>query len=67
MAINMELTRCVDPVVKYCQGCRYGWVQQPDWIETREDIDGCCFESGCMYGIRNCTKLKEVVYEYFKH
>lgn len=37
-------TRCIDPVMKYCQECLYGWV------ETAEDLDGCCFESGCMYG-----------------
>ena len=27
--------RCIDPVMKYCQGCRYGWIKYPDWVETR--------------------------------
>lgn len=43
-------TRCVDPVMKYCQGCKYGWIEYPSWVETAEDLDGCSFESGCMYG-----------------
>lgn len=43
-------TRCIDPVIKYCQGCHWGWVKYPDWAETREDLDGCSFESGCMLG-----------------
>ncbi len=43
-------TRCIDPVIKYCQGCHWGWVKYPDWVETREDLDGCTFESGCMLG-----------------
>ena len=43
-------TRCVDPVMKYCQECQYGWVEYPSWVETSEDLDGCSFESGCMYG-----------------
>ena len=49
--INIKPIRCIDPVVKYCQGCQYGWVEYPDWIETREDLDGCCFKSGRMYGL----------------
>ncbi len=43
-------TRCIDPVVKYCQGCHWGWVKYPDWVETSEDLEGCSFESGCMLG-----------------
>ena len=43
-------TRCVDPVMKYCQGCQYGWVEYPSWVEIAADLDGCSFESGCMYG-----------------
>lgn len=43
-------TRCIDPVVKYCQECPYGWVEYPGWVETREDLEGCCFESGCTLG-----------------
>ena len=31
-------TRCVDPVMKCCQDCAWGY---------REYLAGCCFESGC--------------------
>lgn len=47
---NEKPKRCIDPVMKYCQGCEYGWVKYPDWVETREDLYDCIFESGCMYG-----------------
>lgn len=43
-------TRCIDPVVKYCQGCTWGYVNYPAWVETSEDLAGCCFESGCTLG-----------------
>lgn len=45
-----EPKRCIDPVIKYCQECRYGWVKYPEWVETYEDLAGCCFECGCMLG-----------------
>ena len=62
--INIKPTRCVDPVVKYCQGCQYGWVEYPDWIETREDLDGCYFKSGCMYGLENDEPTEEELAEF---
>ena len=43
-------TRCIDPVIKYCQECKWGWVEYPGWVETSEDLVGCCFKSGCMLG-----------------
>lgn len=43
-------TRCIDPVIKFCQECPYGWVKYPGWVETYEDTLDCCFESGCIYG-----------------
>ena len=43
-------TRCVDPVMKYCQGCQYGCIEYPSWVETYEDLDGCPFETHCIYG-----------------
>ena len=52
-------TRCIDPVIKYCQGCQYGWVKYPDWVEIYEDLDGCCFESGCIYGLENTEPTEE--------
>ena len=39
----MKPTRCIDPCLKYCQECKYGWVQYPSWVETREDLGGCTF------------------------
>lgn len=48
--MNDKPTRCIDPVIKYCQGCRWGWVNYPEWVETDEDCEGCFFESGCTLG-----------------
>lgn len=45
-----EPKRCIDPVVKYCQECPLGWVKYPEWVETREDLYDCSFESGCTLG-----------------
>lgn len=30
--------RCIDPVMKFCQECRFGWVKYPDWVETYDDL-----------------------------
>lgn len=43
-------TRCIDPVFKFCQDCRFGWIKYPDWVESRDDLCGCTFESGCTLG-----------------
>lgn len=43
-------TRCIDPVIKFCQECRYGYCIYPEWVETREDLANCSFESGCTLG-----------------
>lgn len=43
-------TRCIDPVMKYCQNCRYGHNIYPDWVETKEDLIDCCFETQCTLG-----------------
>ncbi len=42
--------RCIDPVMKYCQGCQYGYIKYPDWVETYEDTQRCSFKSGCTLG-----------------
>ena len=57
-------TRCIDPVMKFCQECKYGWVHYPDWVETREDIFNCSFESGCMFGLENTEPTKEELKEF---
>ena len=56
--------RCIDPVIKYCQGCQYGWVKYPDWVETYKDLDGCSFESGCIYGLENTEPTEEELKEF---
>lgn len=43
-------TRCIDPVIKYCQGCLWGYVHYPEWVENISDLADCSFESGCMLG-----------------
>lgn len=48
--MNEKPTRCIDPVIKYCQECEWGWVRYPEFVETREDLAGCTFESGCILG-----------------
>ena len=57
-------TRCIDPVMKFCQECKYGWVKYPDWIETYEDTFGCTFKSGCMYGLEKDEPTEEELEEF---
>ena len=57
-------TRCISPVIKFCQECKYGWVQYPAWVETYEDTFGCTFESGCMYGFENTEPTEEELKEF---
>lgn len=46
----MKPTRCIDPVMKFCQECRYGYIRHPEWVELLEDVNNYVFESGCMFG-----------------
>ena len=62
----MKPTRCIDPCLKYCQECKYGWVQYPSWVETREDLGGCTFESGCIYGLEDTEPTEEEIREFNK-
>ena len=48
--MNDKPTRCIDPIVKFCQECRWGWVKYPEWVETAEDLADCSFECGCTLG-----------------
>lgn len=43
-------SRCIDPVMKYCQECRYGHIVYHDWAENYVDTFGCCFNTICIYG-----------------
>lgn len=56
--------RCIDPVMKFCQECKYGYVSYPEWVETAEDLEGCFFESGCMYGLENAEPTQEEIEEF---
>ena len=62
--MNEKPTRCIDPVIKYCQECPLGWVKYPDWVETLEDLRGCTFESGCCYGVENDEPTGEELREF---
>lgn len=58
--------RCIDPVIKYCQECKYGLVKYPEWVETYEDTFDCTFEVSCMYGLENTEPTYEEVEEFEK-
>ena len=58
--------RCIDPVMKFCQECIYGYVIYPEWVETAEDLEGVSFESGCMYGLENTEPTQEEIEEFEK-
>lgn len=47
---DIKPTRCIDPVIKFCQECSWGWCKYPDWVEASEDLCNCTIESGCMLG-----------------
>ena len=55
--------RCIDPVMKYCQGCKYGSVTYPEWVETYEDTQGCSFETSCMYNLESTNPTQEEIEE----
>lgn len=43
-------SRCIDPVIKFCQECTWGHNIYPGWVETREDLEYCTFETVCTLG-----------------
>ena len=48
---NTKPTRCIDPVMKFCQECQWGWCKYPDWVETREIAEEAyASETGCNDG-----------------
>ena len=50
---NNRPVRCIDPVVRYCQDCKYGFVKYP-------------FESGCIYGLENTVPAPEEKEEFLE-
>lgn len=65
--MNNLPTRCVDPILKDCKNCRYGHVVYPDWVETRADIYGCCYETYCSLGYDQGRPEDEPTEEELKH
>ena len=57
-------TRCIDPVMKFCQECKYGWIYYPDGVKTYEGTLYGTFESGCMYGLENTEPTEEELKEF---
>lgn len=57
-------TRCIDPVMKYCQGCEYGYVIFGADVESARDLDGCTFESGCIFGLEDTQPTEEELKEF---
>ena len=62
--IDERPKRCIDPVMKFCQECRWGWVKYPEWVETSEDLENCTFESGCTLGLENTKPTDEEMAEF---
>lgn len=44
-------TRCVDPVMKCCQDCAWGYREYGDDVECSADLAGCCFEKRLYVGL----------------
>lgn len=58
--------RCVDPVMKYCQGCKYGHIIYPSWVETYEDTCDCVFDTVCTLGFDQGRPADEPTEEELK-
>ena len=56
--------RCLDPVMKYCQGCKYGTISYSDDIETYYDTLGAHFETHCIYGLEKQQPSEEDLKEF---
>ena len=50
MANTAKPARCIDPVIKYCQGCEWGHTSYPEWVETADDLNWCNIETTCILG-----------------
>ena len=59
-------TRCIDPVIKYCQDCRWGYESYPEWVETTEDLSWCSIQSGCILGFDQSRPEDEPTAEELK-
>lgn len=50
MCDNTKPTQCIDPEMKFCQECECGVCIYPEDVEISEDLEGCCFDTSCIYG-----------------
>ena len=64
--------RCIDPVMKYCQGCEYGYIIYPEDVETARDLEGCFLKKVAFLVLRilnlqnkNSKSLKNGVIEKY--
>lgn len=56
-------TRCIDPCMKYCQGCKYGVVEYYD-VDCYADLDGASFDEYCMWGLEDTIPTQEEIEEF---
>lgn len=62
--LDVVSTLWMDPIIQYCQDCGYGHIDYPFCIETREDLEGCRFDSGCIFGLENTQSTEEELKEF---
>lgn len=60
-----ENIRCLDPVMKYCQGCKWGNVHYSEDVETYQDTFGASFETHCIYGLEKQQPSEEELKEFY--
>lgn len=39
--------RCIDPIIKYCEGCKWGY---SEWVEATEELEWGNVKVGCTLG-----------------
>lgn len=54
-------TRCIDPVLKFCQDCEYGVCI---YAEDEISIEGASFETHCIYGLEDTEPTEEEIKEF---
>lgn len=62
--LDVVSTLWMDPIIQYCQDCGYSHIDYPFWIETREDLEGCRFDSGCIFGLENTQPTEDELKEF---
>lgn len=56
--------RCLDPVMKYCQACKYGIIHYSDDVENYHDTFGANFETHCIYGLEKQQPSEEELKQF---